>query len=465
MPPVTDVDRAGLAQEARRILIEALEERRYLHWFEGKTRFHADGDELIVNVANPYLLNWIQKQFREALGEAALQLLGKGARLRFEVDATIAADGARPAKSPTQTSVYRKTSRPGGTSKAAARQYADLRSFVAGRCNELAHLAAIQVAEAPGARYTPLYLYGGVGNGKTHLLEGIYRRIRKDYPALQVLLLTGENFGNYFSQALSERTLPSFRQKFRNVDVLLLDDADFLDGKRAFQEEFLNTIKKLEREDRQIVVTADRHPRLLTRSSDELVSRLLSGLVCRIEAPDSDTRLTIVRQQAAAMKLDVDDAVLKFVADRFVNNVRELEGALNCLQTLHVMTGKRISVASARRILSGLERDCLRIVRIADVEAAVCKLFRVSSDELKSACRTRTVTQPRMLAMYLARRLTQSAYSEIGEYFGGRNHATVMSAERKISRLVEEGECVRVASESWPMHDLVASLEQQILAG
>lgn len=465
MPPVTDVDRAGLAQEARRILIEALEERRYLHWFEGKTRFHADGDELIVNVANPYLLNWIQKQFREALGEAALQLLGKGARLRFEVDATIAADGARPAKSPTQTSVYRKTSRPGGTGKAAARQYADLRSFVAGRCNELAHLAAVQVAEAPGARYTPLYLYGGVGNGKTHLLEGIYRRIRKDYPALQVLLLTGENFGNYFSQALSERTLPSFRQKFRNVDVLLLDDADFLDGKRAFQEEFLNTIKKLEREDRQIVVTADRHPRLLTRSSDELVSRFLSGLVCRIEAPDSDTRLTIVRQQAAAMKLDVDDAVLKFVADRFVNNVRELEGALNCLQTLHVMTGKRISVASARRILSGLERDCLRIVRIADVEAAVCKLFRVSSDELKSACRTRTVTQPRMLAMYLARRLTQSAYSEIGEYFGGRNHATVMSAERKISRLVEEGECVRVASESWPMHDLVASLEQQILAG
>ena len=156
------------------------------------------------------------------------------------------------------------------------------------------------------------------------------------------------------------------------------------------------------------------------------------------------------------MKLAADDAVLRFIADRFVNNVRELEGALNCLQTLSSMTGKRISVTSARRVLSGLERDCLRIVRIADVEAAVCKLFRVSSDELKSACRTRSVTQPRMLAMYLARRLTQSAYSEIGEYFGGRNHATVMSAERKITRLIEEGECIRVASESWPMHDLVA---------
>ena len=279
MPPVKDVDRAGLAQEARRILIDALEERRYLHWFEGKTRFRADGDEFVVQVANPYLLNWIQKQFREPLGEAASRLLGKGARLRFEVDATIGGDGSPAGKTPTQTSVYRKTSKRPESRKPTGRQYADLRTFVAGRSNELAHLAAIQVAEAPGARYTPLYLYGGVGNGKTHLLEGIYRRIRKDFPALQVLLLTGENFGNYFSQALSERTLPSFRQKFRNVDVLLLDDADFLDGKRAFQEEFLNTIKKLEREDRQIVVAADRHPRLLTKSSDELVSRFLAGLV------------------------------------------------------------------------------------------------------------------------------------------------------------------------------------------
>jgi chromosomal replication initiator protein len=348
---------------------------------------------------------------------------------------------------------------------AKARHYADLRQFVTGSCNELAHSAAAQVAESPGTRYSPLYIHGSVGNGKTHLLEGIFRRTRKEFPALQAVLLTAETFANYFTQALSERTLPSFRQRFRNVDMLLVDDVDFFDGKRVIQEEFLHTVKKLEREGRQLVVSADRHPRLLTKSSDELVTRLLSGLVCRIEPPDAATRRNILRQQAQALRLPVDAEALDFVADRFVNNVRELAGAINCLHTCHVMTGKRVGYSAARTVLASLERDCVRIVRIADVETAVCRLFGLSPEQLKSASRERCVTQPRMLAMYLARRMTQSAYSEIGRYFGGRNHATVMSAERKIARLVDSSGQVRVAAESWPVVDLVRTLEQQILAG
>lgn len=467
MLPEKDVDRARISQSAQELLESAVGERRYRHWFHGKTRITAAGDELIVRIGNPYLLNWIQKQFPRELSAVAQRLLGPGARVRLDVDASAISEpgssggaGAKP-----KPSAARSTPRDAQVTPQKTRHYADLRQFVCGSCNELALAAARQVAAAPGEKYNPLYLYGGVGSGKTHLLEGIHRQLRKDFPALQVLLLTAENFGNYFSQALTAKSVPSFRQRFRNVDVLLLDDMDFLDGKKAFQDEFLHTVKKLEREGRQIVVAADRHPRLLTKSSDELVSRLLSGLVCRIEPPDLETRRTIVRQRAQALRLPVDDAALDLVAERFTNNVRELIGALNCLQTYESMTGRRVGASAARTVLSSLERDCLKIVRIADVEQAVCRLFRVTADELKSASRARSLTQPRMLAMYLARRLTQQPYSEIGRYFGGRDHATVMSAERKIGRLVESGGDVRVATEAWPVQDLLRSLEQQILAG
>jgi chromosomal replication initiator protein len=464
-----DLDRVHdrFQQQVRQRLVESITERRYRHWFDGKAQFRAAGNELLIHVGNPYLLTWIQKQFSIPLGAVARELMGSGARVRLEVVPATSGDSTTPApvRSPTQKSVPRSLPPAAARSPQKTRQYADLRQFVGGPCNELALAAAAQVTGNPGEKYNPLYLYGGVGNGKTHLLEGIYRRVRKDFPALQVLLLTAENFANYFTQALTERTLPGFRQRFRNIDVLLVDDVDFFDGKRVIQEEFLHTLKKLEREVRQIVVTADRHPRLLTRSGDELVTRYVSGLVCRIDPPDLSTRRKILRQQAQVLRLLVDEDALDFVADRFVNNVREMSGALHCLQTYQVMTGKRIGVAAARTVLSRLERDCLRIVRIPDIESAVCRLFGLTPEQIKSSCRERSLTQPRMLAMYLARRLTQSAYSEIGRYFGGRNHATVMSAERKIARLIDESGCIRVAAESWPVHDVVATLEQQILAG
>jgi chromosomal replication initiator protein len=464
MLPDQDLNRAQLSQSAGQMLEDALGQRRYRHWFHGKTRIAVHGDELIVRIGNPYLLNWIQKQFRTELSDVARQLLGAAARVRLDVDGAALGD-AVAAPTPPKPSVARVTAPQPPVKPQSARHYADLRQFISGPCNELALAAARQVAEAPGQKYNPLYIYGGVGSGKTHLLEGIYRKLHKDFPALNVLLLTAENFGNFFSQALSAKSVAGFRQRFRNVDVLLLDDFDFLDGKKAFQEEFLHTVKKLEREARQIVVAADRHPRLLTKSSDELVSRLLSGLVCRIEPPDLQTRRGIVRQRAQALRLTADEAALNLVAERFTNNVRELIGALNCLQTYEGMTGRRIGAAAARTVLSSLERDCLRIVRIADVEQAVCRLFRVSADELKSSSRARSLTQPRMLAMYLARRLTQQPYSEIGRYFGGRDHATVMSAERKIGRLMDGGGVIKVATETWPLGDLIRSLEQQILAG
>ncbi|HEV8001259.1 MAG TPA: chromosomal replication initiator protein DnaA, partial [Planctomycetaceae bacterium] len=346
----------------------------------------------------------------------------------------------------------------------SGRRFADLNDFVTGPGNQLAFSAALQICEQPGS-YNPLVLHGGVGIGKTHLLEGVYRRMRALRPAARVLFLSAESFANYFTQALRDRTLASFRQRFRGVDVLMIDDVDFLDGKRVIQEEFLHTVKQLEAHGRQVALTADRHPRLLTRLSEELVTRFMSGIVCRLESPDLNTRRTIVARKAARMTALITDEAIEFVVQRFALSVRELEGALNFLENYGQTTGKTINLTVARNVLADIDRDCVRIVRVAEVEQAVCRLFSVGVDDLRSARRTRTVSQPRMLAMYLARKMTQAAYTEIGEHFGGRNHSTVMSAEKRVRELLEADATVRAGTQEWKLGDLLASLEQQLLTG
>lgn len=500
---------------------ELIGERSWEHWFQNQTRFEVQEGELLVSVPSPFLLKWVQKQFLGALREAAASVLGCAALVRLEVAAsprgtsagllpsvmlkladavaprerssaavshhsdTIQVPAQRPAirsacathasSSETlfageETSVA-ETVRGGTTVSAAAlptprtggRRFADLCDFVVGPCNELAVAATRQVAAALG-EINPLFVFGTAGNGKSHLLEGIYRQVRRSQPALQVLYLTAEQFTNFFTQALREHTLPAFRQRFRNVDVLLVDDIDFLDGKRVVQEEFLHTFKQLEGHGRQIVLAADRHPRLLSKISEELRTRFLSGIVCRLEAPDLETRRKILARKAARLEGEFTPEALEYIATRFTQNVREIEGALQCLKTVHCMTGKRVGVTAARQVLSDLERDCIRVVRLADVERAVCTLFGLGDDELRSSKKTRSLSQPRMLAMYLARKHTRAAYGEIGAYFGGRNHSTVIAAENKISEWLASPAPIRIATRLWEPAEVVEAIEQQLLA-
>lgn len=450
----------------------AVGKRNFEHWFQDRIHLECDADNLSIGVASPFLLSWMQKQFRQPISQVAHEVYGPAIRVRFEVDSRISLPAAvgqstkgDDRKQPVKLSVSRKRPATLQATRPGKRRFSDLADFVSGPCNELPLTASLQVGDAPGTSFNPLFLYGSVGVGKTHLIEGVYRRVRRKFPAAQVMFLTSEAFTNYFVQALREHTLPSFRRRFRNVDVLLVDDVDFLGSKRAIQEEFLHTFKQLESHGRQIVLTADRHPRLLTKLSEELTTRFLSGLVCRVEAPGVETRKQIVRRKAAGLKSEISDDALNFVAERFRNNVRELEGALNCLSTYYHMTRKRVGISVARRVLADLERDCIRVVRMTDVERVVCSFFGVPADDLKSSRRHRSVSRPRMLAMFLARKLTQTAYSEIGHYFGGRNHSTVMSAERKVKSWLADGTPITVASQTWPLEEVLEMLEQQLLAG
>lgn len=488
---------ASREREVVREIERHLGEETFDRWFRGRTSIAVANDQVTIGVDNPFLLAWTQRQFHAAVTVAARGVLGETANVRFQAPEGMRAvrrppranapdvhsprraappaakNDPRPHRSPAKATsqqpapspIPRETSAGAPAGAEGGRRFADLSEFVKGACNELALTAVLQVCEQPGVRYNPLVLYGGVGTGKTHLLEAIYRRLRARHRALNVLFLSAESFANFFTQALRDRTLPGFRNRFRTVDVLMVDDVDFLDGKRVIQEEFLHTIRQLESHQRQIVLTADRHPRLLTRLSDELVTRFIAGIVCRIESPDLATRRAIVAQRAKRLAASVDENALELVAQRFTASVREIEGALNTLETYALMSGEAINRAVAERVLSDLERDCVRTVRVADVERTVCRVFAVDPGALRSSRRSRSLSQPRMLTMFLARKLTQAAYREIGEHFGGRNHSTVVSAEKRVRRMIDAGTTLRVASQNWRLGDLMTSLEQQLLTG
>jgi chromosomal replication initiator protein len=493
----TDSDPQPIPQHAalESLLRTTIGAQSYQLWFRDRTELTIRHDELVVRVASPFLSTWLQRQFREPIGAVAASVLGPAARVRFEIDGSLAVAAetktdhvainvaaslsrgratsvdaqsvAKPSVSASPRGSEATMTRSDATSRAAAnssRRFAKLEDFVAGSCNQLAMAAVRQVCEAPGERLNPLYLFGGVGLGKTHLLEGLYCELRRRFPGWNILFLTSEQFANYFTQALRTQALPSFRQRFRGFDVLLVDDVDFFDGKRVIQEEFLHTVKTLEGLGKQLAVTADRHPRLLSQISEELSTRFVSGLVCRLEAPDLDTRTRLIQHKLTQRTLELTPDAITLVAQWFRNNVRELEGALNCLEAHFAMSPQRMNAAAARQILADLQRDCVRIVRLADVERAVCDLFRMIPDELRSSSRARNVAQPRMLAMFLARKLTQAAYSEIGQYFGGRNHSTVISAERQVQEWLAANTPFTIAARQWSASELLQTLEQQLLA-
>lgn len=436
-------------------------ERTYQHWFDGRTSFSVADEVLRIAVASPFLVTWMQKQLREPLALAASALLGPSGRFELFVDSAITPEPD------TATNVVQVSTEP--TTEAPVitrhRRFSTMDELVVGESNQLAAVAAREIAANPGQKYNPLFVHGPAGTGKTHLLEAIYCEVRKRFPDSQVLYLTAEAFINYFTQAQRERTMPSFRQRFRNVDVLLVDDIDFFDAKRGTQEELLHTMTQLQSHGRQVVVSADRHPRMLGNLRDELTTRFQAGLVCRLEAPDERVREEFVRRKAQQLGAEFTSDALAFVARRFRTNVREIEGALNSLDTHHAATQERISLTVARRVLGQLERDYQRIVSVTDIENTVGTMFGVSSREMRSASRQRRISQPRMLAMYLTRRHTHAAYQEIGRYFGNRNHSTVMSAERKVQGWIEHQAEIRVVSRVWRADELVETLEEKLAAG
>ena len=475
---------AGISAEIR----SAIGQQNFEHWFTNRSRFEISGNILQIFVPNPFISNWLVKRFRSQFNKAAVALLGPSGSFELAVDETLqhktsdsdSGSASKPAPpqlttgagqtisaniptkiagdvSGVQTLAVRPTNR---------RRFNNFTSVVTGECNDLAVMAAKQVAEFPGQRFNPLYIHGPTGVGKTHLLEAIYTEVRRNQNGLNVMYLSSEAFTNYFTQALDAKTVPSFRQRFRNVDVLLVDNIEFLDNKRATQEEFLHTVVQVIENGGQLVVSGDRHPRLLTKHREELTTRFMSGLVCRIETPAEDTRQRITAALALPMKDSFSRETLDYVARRCRKNVREIQGALNCLHGHFTLSGKRITVTRAREILGDMERECRKLVRISDVEKVVCDAFGLTTTDMRSKSRRKAVSCPRALAMYVARKLTKSAYREIGMYFGGRDHSTVVAAEKRVLAWITKDSPIELPTScrGRTVADVIHEIEERLLS-
>jgi chromosomal replication initiator protein len=308
-------------------------------------------------------------------------------------------------------------------------------NFVVGKSNELAHAAAQRVAEARTVPFNPLFLYGGVGLGKTHLMHAVAWHIKRRIPARRVIYLSAEKFMYQFIRALRQKNVMDFKEQFRSVDVLMIDDVQFISGKDSTQEEFFHTFNALVDQNRQVVISADKSPHDLEGLEERMRSRLGWGLVADIHPTTYELRLGILQSKAEHMKAAVPPKVLEFLAHKIVSNVRELEGALNRIVAHTTLIGRPITLESTQELLHDLLRANDRRVTIEEIQRRVAEHFNIKLADMHSERRARAVARPRQVAMYLAKQLTTRSLPEIGRKFGNRDHTTVMHAVRKIEEL------------------------------
>ncbi|MGH3133011.1 MAG: chromosomal replication initiator protein DnaA [Gaiellaceae bacterium] len=425
-------------------LKETLSETTYDTWFaHAEPRSLADG-QLVVGVPNDFTRDWIESHFEGFVSGAAHDTAGRELRVSFAVaehDASPVAETRVAGESRDRDSVL--PFRDGMDPELNPKYTFDL--FIIGSSNRFAHAAALAVAEAPAQAYNPLFIYGGTGLGKTHLLQAIGHYVGQHSRRLTRRYVTSETFMNDFIDSLRDKRIEGFKRRYRNYDVLLVDDIQFFEGKERIQEEFFHTFNSLYEGGAQIIISSDRPPREIATLEERLRSRFEWGLLTDIQPPDLETRIAILRKKVNTERIGVTDPeVLTFIASRVSSNIRELEGALTRVVAFSSLTDRAMTVELAEHVLKDVfpQGDTAPEVTIPKIQEAISERFGLSLEELVSPRRSQSVAYPRQVAMYLSRELTDSSLPKIGKEFGGRDHTTVMHATSKITRLIREDRSV-----------------------
>jgi chromosomal replication initiator protein len=388
-------------------------------WFRPTQYTDLRDGVLRVRVPNPQFRDWLGRNYHGVIGEA-LSELGRGdVRVIFEADAEAPAGEASPAERE-------------GTATATLNPKYTFESFVVGSSNQFAHAAARAVAEIPSKSYNPLFLYGGVGLGKTHLMHAIGHYIQARSRHLKLLYISTDRFINEMINAIRFDRLPGFREKFRSIDVLLVDDIQFIAGKDRTQEEFFHIFNALHDTQKQIVISSDCPPRQIPTLEERLHSRFEWGLIADIQAPDLETKVAILRKKAEAERVEMSENVALFIASKVKTNIRELEGSLIRLIAYASLTGRDIDLPLAQEVLKDLLHSEEKPITIEMIQKFVADHYSVKLTELKAKNNSKAVAVPRQIAMYLTKTLTGASLPEIGKYFGGKHHSTVIHSVRKI---------------------------------
>jgi chromosomal replication initiator protein len=464
----------------RQAIADRVGKERFELWFGASTSLALNGRTLTVTAPNQFICDWLRTSFRHHIEDACVASLGESKRIEFNVDETLPQPVSEsPRRNPPQSrkqcngekSQAFDASQPpplsggvGPRGRTSRRKFADLESFVEGPSNKLARAAAEMVTLQPG-ELSPLVIHGPTSVGKTHLLECIWTEARRSNRGLAAVYLSAEEFTTGFLEALRGGGLPSFRRKYRGVELLIIDDLQFFPGKRATLVELLHTADTLLRSGGQLVFAADRSPAELTALGPELVTRLESGMVCRIDPPDYETRLGIIAGMCRRFDLVLPPEVSQFIASRLTNHARELSGALCRLQAASRAQKQRITLPLAEEALAEMIRTSRRVVRLGDIEKAVCETFGIEQMTLQSERTAKSVTHPRMLAMWLARKHTPNALAEIGHYFGRRSHSTVVSAQKRVERWLAAGHSLKLADRTWDVDEAIRQVERCLKTG
>ncbi len=410
-------------------------------WFDSTKPVDLYEDRLEISVPNPLAKEYIETRFKPLLEEALDSALG-----RTDTTLVVSIDNG-DARIPRSPESHNGENRWGGyndadftrnvrASRPSKNRYT-FDTFVIGAGNRFAHAAALAVSETPGVVYNPLFVYGGVGLGKTHLLRAVGQYVEDQDPGIRLRYVTCENFTNDFINSVRDNAPLGFQKRYRENDVLLIDDIQFLEGKIETQEAFFHTFNTLYEENKQIVITSDRHPKYIPTLENRLVSRFEWGLVTDIQPPDLETRIAILRKKAMMDRLQVNDDVLTFVASKVSTNIRELEGALVRILAYSSLYGRTVTVALAEEVLKDILLDAAyREIPVELIQHEVCRYFGISKGDLLGSSRSKAFSYPRQVAMYLSRELTDESLPKIGRAFGGRDHSTVMHALAKISKLM-----------------------------
>ncbi|MCU7357356.1 MULTISPECIES: chromosomal replication initiator protein DnaA [Enterococcus] len=419
----------ALWQEVLNSLKNDLSPASFQVWAESASPLSLQNDELLIKVPTKVHRDYWEKNLAPRVLENSYRLYGREIMPAFITEDEVQEEMPQVKEEKVEEKVNRSI---------MLNPKYTFDTFVIGQGNQMAHAAAQVVAEEPGSIYNPLFFYGGVGLGKTHLMHAIGHELLKYRPNAKIKYVSSENFTNDFITSIKNRTSEEFRHEYRSVDLLLVDDIQFLENKVETQNEFFYTFEELYKNNKQIVLTSDRLPSEIPTLPERLVSRFAWGLSVDITPPDLETRIAILRKKAEAERLEIPDDTLSYIAGQIDSNIRELEGALLRVQAYATMNNAEISTSLAAEALKSLKSNGgVAQISILQIQEEVAKYYHISLKDLKGKKRVKSIVVPRQIAMYLSRELTDNSLPKIGAEFGGKDHTTVIHAHEKIQQLLE----------------------------
>jgi chromosomal replication initiator protein len=415
-------------------------------WLRDTQLIDVDEQRFRIAVPNGFAKDWLETRYRSLISQTLARIVGYSVQVEFTVQGNdeagpaSEADGA-PAGAATRSpqAVRVEPTRvggEGGTTNINPRY--TFTNFIVGSANRLAHAASLSVAERPGHAYNPLFLYGGVGLGKTHLMHAIGNQVIAKFPRKRVVYATSEKFTNEFITSIQQGKIDDFRARYRRIDLLLIDDIQFIAGKERTQEEFFHTFNSLYESHKQIVITSDKFPKDIPAIEDRLRNRFEWGLIADIQPPDMETRVAILQKKAEFEGVPLPDDVAIFLASNISSNVRELEGSLTRLGAFYSLTKAAITIDFAKDVLRNNLKSYEREITVEGIQKTICDHYNLKLGDLKAHRRTQNLAFPRQVAMYLCRKHTQTSFPGIGDKFGGRDHSTVIHASKTIERRIRD---------------------------